>query len=148
MKAIVAYKFAKAPAMLALAVALTFVPVRSVGLARRLSVELSEMGSLGWRLAHWLEPHLTLGAEHKAAALAWLDGASTLVEGLLLLSGSAWGEWIVVCGLGLLLPVELVALLRHPRAVRALVLLVNAAVVAYLVRLRLHDAARRAHRAA
>jgi uncharacterized membrane protein (DUF2068 family) len=148
LKAIVAYKFAKAPAMLALAVALTFLPVRSVAVARRLSVELSETGSLGWRLAHWLEPRLTRGAEHKAAALAWLDGASTLAEGMLLLSGSAWGEWIVVAGLGLLVPLELVALLRHPRPGRALVLLINTAVVAYLVRLRLKDTARRAHPAA
>ena len=147
LKAIIAYKFAKAPAMLALAIALTLAPVRSVGVARRLSLELSEAGSLGWRLAHWLEPRLTRGAERKAAALAWLDGASTLVEGLLLVSGSAWGEWIVVGGLGLLVPVEIVALLRHPRPGRALVLLINAAVVAYLVRLRLGDATRRAHRA-
>jgi len=130
--------------MLALALALTFVPVRSVGFARHLSVELSETGPLGWRLAHWIGPHLTQGVEHKAAALAWVDAVSTFVEGLLLLSGSAWGEWIVVAGLGLLLPLELVSFVRHPRLVRALLLLGNAAVVAYLVWLRLKDAPRRA----
>ncbi len=137
LKAITAYKFAKAPIMLALAAGLTFAPMRSVGVARHLAFELSEMGPLGWRAARWLEPRLTPNVEHKAAALAWLDGASTLGEGLLLLSGSAWGEWIVVAVLAALLPVEVAALLQHPRPGRALVLLVNAAIVAYLVRLRL-----------
>lgn len=133
--------------MLALALALTFMPVRSVGFARHLSIELSETGPIGWRIAHWLGPHLTEGVEHKAAALAWVDGVSTFVEGLLLLSGSAWGEWIVIAGLGVLLPFELIAFVRRPRLIRALFLFANAAVVAYLVWLRLKDAPRRVERA-
>ena len=134
LKLIVAYKFVKAPIMLALALALTFAPVRSVAFARHASFELSETGALGWRLSRWIEPHLTTRVEHRAAALAWLDGASTIAEGFLLLSGTAWGEWIVVAGLALLLPFEGVALARRLRVGRALVLLINAAVVAYLAR--------------
>ena len=137
LKAIIAYKFVKAPAMLALAVALTFAPAKAVADARGIAVDLSEMGSIGWRAAHWLEPHLTRGAERKAAVLAWLDGISTAIEGLLLLSGSALGEWIVVAGISALLPIEAVSLARHPSLGHAAVLLINAAVVAYLVALRL-----------
>jgi hypothetical protein len=140
LKLIVAYKFAKAPVMLALAVALTFAPARAIGMAHRISSELSESGTLGWRVSRWLEPHLNLHVEHRAAVLAWLDGASTLAEGFLLLSGSAWGEWIVVAGLALLLPFEAFGLIRRPRVGRAVVLVLNAAVVAYLVWLRLRHA--------
>jgi Predicted membrane protein (DUF2127) len=137
LKLIIAYKFLKAPAMLALAGALTFAPAKSMRAARHVAFELSEGGGISWRLAHWLEPHLTTRVEHRAAAVAWLDGVSTLAEGLLLLSGKAWGEWIVVAGLSLLVPVEVIALVRRPRPTRALVLAVNAAVVVYLARRRL-----------
>ena len=137
LKLIIAYKFLKAPAMLALAGALTFAPARSMRAARHMVFELSEGGGISWRLAHWLEPHLTQRVEHGAAMVAWLDGASTVAEGLLLLPGKAWGEWIVVAGLSLLLPVEVLALVRRPRVTRGLVLAINAAVVAYLARRRL-----------
>jgi uncharacterized membrane protein (DUF2068 family) len=137
LKAIIAYKFVKAPIMLALALLLTVAPAKTTYLAKEAAITLQETGALGWRLAHWLEPHLNRSVERKAAVLAWLDGASTLVEGLLLLSGSAWGEWIVVAGLAALLPIEALGFARHPHAGHALVLLINAAVVAYLARRRL-----------
>ncbi len=144
LRLIIGYKFVKAPVMLALAAALTFAPVRAVSIARHATFELSETGALGWRIARWAEPHLTIRVEHRAAALAWLDGVSTFVEGLLLLSGTAWGEWIVVAGLALLVPFEAVGLARRPRIGRAVVLLINVAVVAYLARDRWRH--RRAHR--
>jgi uncharacterized membrane protein (DUF2068 family) len=69
--------------------------------------------------------------------LAWLDGTVTLLEGILLLWGKAWGEWLVVGGLALLLPVEALGMIRRPSVVRAVVLAVNALVVAYLARRRM-----------
>ena len=137
LKAIIAYKFAKAPVMIALGIALLTAPDRALDVAHHITAQLSETGTLGWRIARALEPYLTPRAEHRAALVAWLDGLSTLTEGLLLLSGKAWAEWIVVGALGALLPIEAVSLVRRPRIGRAVVLLVNAAVVAYLVRLRL-----------
>jgi uncharacterized membrane protein (DUF2068 family) len=137
LKAILAYKFAMAPVMLALGVVLILAPAHSLQLAHRITGQISESGSLGWRAARALEPYLTPRAEHRAAVVAWLDGLLSLAEGLLLLSGRTWGEWIVIAGLGALLPIEAVSLARHPRIGRAAVLLVNAAVVAYLVRRRL-----------
>ena len=140
LKAIIAYKFVKAPLMIALALALTFAADQMVGLARHLTAELSESGSVGWRISRWLLPHLDRGTEWKAALVAWLDGISTAVEGLLLLWGNPLGEWIVVAGLAALVPFEAMSLVRHPGLVRALLLLVNAAVVAYLAWRRLAGA--------
>jgi uncharacterized membrane protein (DUF2068 family) len=137
LKVIVAYKFAKAPVMIALGIALLSAPERALVVAHHINAQLSETGTLGWRLARALEPYLTPRAEHRAALVAWLDGLTTFTEGLLLVSGKAWGEWIVVAGLGALLPLEAISLVRRPRVGRAVVLLVNAAIVAYLVRLRL-----------
>ena len=136
LKLIIGYKFTKAPIMLALALLLTFRGDETTFLAREFAVTLSESGAVGWRIARWAEPHLNRGVERKAAVLAWLDGASTLAEGLLLASGAVWGEWIVVAGLAALLPIEAVSLARHPHAGHAIVLLLNAAVVAYLVQRR------------
>ena len=126
--------------MLAVAAALIFAPVRSDHFLHHLAANLSESGVLGWRLAHWLGPRLTRGIEIKAAILSGLDGATTLLEGILLISGKAWGEWLVVAGLSLLIPIEAVGCVRHPSLVRALILAVNALVVAYLVRRRLRAA--------
>ena len=139
LKAILAYKFAMAPVMLGLGLVLVLAPAHSLELAHRITGQISELGSLGWRAAHALEPWLTPRAEHGAAVVAGLDGLLSLAEGLLLLSGRTWGEWIVIAGVGALLPIEAVSLARHPRIGRAAVLLVNAAVVAYLVRRRLKE---------
>ncbi len=126
--------------MLAVAAALTFAPVRSDHFLRHLAAELSEWGVVGWRLAQWLGPRLTRGIEIKAALLAWLDGTTTLIEGILLFSGKAWGEWLVVAGLALLIPIEAVECARRPSLARAAVLAVNALAVAYLARRRLRAA--------
>ncbi len=139
LKAILAYKFAMAPVMLGLGLVLVLAPAHSLELAHRIAGQISELGSLGWRAARALEPWLTPRAEHGAAVVAGLDGLLSLAEGLLLLSGRTWGEWIVIAGVGALLPIEAVSLARHPRIGRAAVLLVNAAVVAYLVRRRLKE---------
>jgi uncharacterized membrane protein (DUF2068 family) len=60
------------------------------------------------------------------------DGALTTLEGVALQRGHWWGPWLVVAATGSLLPYELFELVRHPRVGRALLVLVNAAVVAYL----------------
>jgi uncharacterized membrane protein (DUF2068 family) len=48
-----------------------------------------------------------------------------------------WAEWFAILSGGLFLPVEVYELLRHPTPVKACVLLGNAVIVAYLVRVRL-----------
>jgi uncharacterized membrane protein (DUF2068 family) len=67
------------------------------------------------------------------------DGALSLVEGWALVHGHWWGPWLVVVATGSLLPFEVLALLRHPHAVRAAVFLANAVIVAYLARKAMHE---------
>jgi uncharacterized membrane protein (DUF2068 family) len=67
-------------------------------------------------------------------AALYTDGTLTLVEGWALYHGRWWGPWLVVVATGALLPYEVLILVRHPRVIRALLLLVNAAIVVYLAR--------------
>jgi uncharacterized membrane protein (DUF2068 family) len=67
------------------------------------------------------------------------DGAVTLVEGWALLRGRWWGPWLVVVATGSLLPFEFVALARRPHVSRAALVVVNAAIVAYLARKALRE---------
>lgn len=67
------------------------------------------------------------------------DGSFSLVEGWALLYGHWWGPWLVVVGTGSLLPFEVAALFRHPDAVRAVLLVLNAVIVAYLARKALRE---------
>jgi len=73
-------------------------------------------------------PHLQL----LGAALA-VDAGLAALEGWALARGRRWGEWLVVVTTGSLLPWESWELIRRPSAVRLLLLLVNLAVVLYLV---------------
>ncbi len=68
------------------------------------------------------------------------DGSLTLVEGWALIHGQWWGPWLVVVATGLLLPLEVVSLVRHVHIVRGLVLLVNLAIVGYLARKAIREA--------
>jgi uncharacterized membrane protein (DUF2068 family) len=131
----------KGAAMLLLAALLTLGAVRArEGLLEALHA-LAARGALARRLASALAPHATAGALATARWVAWLDGLTTLAEGVLLWRGSPLGEWAVVASAGLLLVPELLALGARPSALKAAVLLLNLAVVAYLVRRRLHPRA-------
>jgi len=67
------------------------------------------------------------------------DGSLTLLEGWSLLHGRWWGPWLVVAATGALLPVEIAALIHRPHLVRALIFLVNVAIVVYLARKALRE---------
>jgi uncharacterized membrane protein (DUF2068 family) len=51
----------------------------------------------------------------------------------------AWAEWFAIVSGGVYLPFELYELIRHPTLVKVVVLLVNAAIVAYLVYVRWNE---------
>ncbi|WP_394841379.1 DUF2127 domain-containing protein [Pendulispora brunnea] len=68
-----------------------------------------------------------------AAFALGVDGTFTLLEGAALARGSWWGPWLVVISTSMLLPPEVVGLFRHASAVRAVILVLNVAIVAYLV---------------
>ena len=106
---------------------------------------------IGMRVEHWVEAmHMDPGNRHVAMLLARLANLSPaqvkrlglvglLYGGLFLVEGTGlwlqrrWGEWATVVITGLLIPVEIYEIVRHPNVVKVLVLIVNVAVVAYLV---------------
>ncbi|MDY7233059.1 DUF2127 domain-containing protein [Hyalangium rubrum] len=137
LKLIIGYKFTKATLMLGLALFLTVAPESAGALAKHLATELSSGGTFMRRIGAWLGAHSlgTLVAEARLAA--WLDGLTTALEGGLIYRGKAWGEWVVIALLSVLIPAELVSMARRPSEAKVLVLVLNAAVVAYLVWLRL-----------
>jgi uncharacterized membrane protein (DUF2068 family) len=75
--------------------------------------------------------------EFLAAALT-LDGSFTLFEWYALHTGRPWGEWLVVVATGSLVPFEVGAIVRHKRAGRVVLLLLNIVIVVYLARNALH----------
>jgi uncharacterized membrane protein (DUF2068 family) len=76
------------------------------------------------------------------------DGILTLVEAWALIRGHWWGPWLVVVATGSLLPFEVVALASHPHVSRALLLVVNLLIVAYLGRKALREHRERVSRRA
>lgn len=145
LKLIIGYKFAKAPLVLLLAVLLTASPRGAEHAARVLSRELSEGGALLAKIGAWLGLHMSRKDVHHAAFLAWGDGLVTLLEGVLLLRGHAWGEWIVVAALAALIPFEAISLERHPGPLKVVVLTLNVAIVIYLARRRWQERGRHGH---
>lgn len=67
------------------------------------------------------------------AAGGIIYGALELLEGFGLLWRRRWAEYLVLVATCAFLPVEVDELLRHPTPVKAIALLVNLAIVAYLV---------------
>src|SRR5258708_33590425 len=106
LKAILAYKFAMAPVMLALGLVLVLAPAHSLALAHRITRQISELGSLGWRAARALEPWLSPRAAHRAAVVPGPDGLLSLAEGLLPLSARTSGQGIVIARPGAPLPIQ------------------------------------------
>jgi uncharacterized membrane protein (DUF2068 family) len=146
LKLIIAYKLARAA--LSLLGALTVLVLVLTGLAVPLQRHLEKVhdhavNAITLSLTRLLVS--AAGSEHMlvlAAALA-LDGGMLLVEGWALLREWRWGVWLVVGASSLLVPFEVAAFLRHPAVERAVVVLINAAIVAWLVTHALRDRRRR-----
>jgi len=76
-----------------------------------------------------------------AGALAY--GGLELIEGGGLFLRKRWAEWLTVIATTLLIPVELYELIRKPSALKAAGLIINIAIVLYLVRVVRRKARRR-----
>lgn len=64
--------------------------------------------------------------------LSILEGSIQLVEGFGLWFGAIWAEYVVVISSGIFVPVELVAFWRHFTWTRVAIIVVNAAICAYV----------------
>jgi uncharacterized membrane protein (DUF2068 family) len=67
---------------------------------------------------------------------ALLDGASSLVEGWALYQRFWWSGWLIVCTTSAAIPLEVIAVIRHPNAIRIALLVANVLIVVYLIRRR------------
>ena len=135
LRLIAIFKFFKAAALIAL----------GVGLFRMLHKDI------GGTLEHWCEAlRLDPGSHFVNKALAkatkvspgqmkQLGLGSFLYAGLFLAEGTGlwlrkrWGEWLTVIITSSLIPVEIYEIHRHPSGVKIGVLLVNIAIVIYLI---------------
>lgn len=135
--AIIAYKTVKASAQLGLAALL--LGLWPFGLAERLANAASILHA---HATHMWAIHLSafLGRHATERTLGFLllavavDGAFTAFEAVALRRAYPWAPWLVVVATSLLLPFELLELLEHPRISRLGILVVNAAIAAYLAR--------------
>ena len=133
---IIAYKLTKGGLWLVLAT--TILVMMRMGLGDRL-LGLAEHLRLH---AHAWSLHLAdLAVRASSRRALWTivvallaDGGLTLFEAWALIQGRWWGPWVVVVATSSLLPFEVLALVRHPHVIRAIVLVVNLAIVVYLAR--------------
>jgi len=141
---IAVFKFFKAISLIAL----------SVGAFRLLHQDVGE------KVQHWIEAlrldpgnpyvvralarasNVSPGQIKKLGLVGLLYAALFLVEGTGLWLQKRWGEWATVVITSTLVPVEIYEIVRHPSAVKVLVLVLNVAVVGYLIyRIRTEDVA-------
>ena len=149
LKLIIAYKLGRAG--LAALAAVTLAVLLLAGLdapVREFASRLHEhavsalAGSLSSLLMSALEPnHIVV-----VIVALLLDCGVLVLEGWALWKGHRWGAWLVVGASAVLLPFEVVALAQHPDVARVTLLVMNLAIVAWLlqrrIRQHLSDAAR------
>jgi uncharacterized membrane protein (DUF2068 family) len=136
-RAIVAYKTIKASAQLGLAtVLLCLAPFGLASgiesAARMIHAHATHMWAR--QLSGFLLRHATQRALSFVLLALAVDGAFTAFEAFALRRGYAWARWLIVLATSALLPFELFELLEHRNLSRLAILLVNAAIAAYLAR--------------
>jgi len=136
LRAIITYKWVKGAVQLLLAAALAVTLL--LGFHDELAQWAHEFRNHSTRayavvLGRWLESATSKRGLHITLFALLVDGCVTCLEGWALHRRRPWGPWLVVGVTGSLLPFELYELFHHFRPIRLLVLVVNAAVVAFLV---------------
>jgi uncharacterized membrane protein (DUF2068 family) len=137
LEAIIVYKLVKAVAEAVLGGASLWLVMRGTeaGAATLAEILLEHFtGAWALRAATLVVRAATSTHVKFVAAASFADAALSAVEGLSLRAGRWWAPWLVVIATGSLLPLEVWEVLRRPTWGRALILAVNLAVVAYLLR--------------
>ncbi len=136
-KLIISYKLAKAVTEF-LGGAIIFL-LGSAGFATKLAhvaQAIHRHATEGWSIA-LAERLMDASTAHNVFVVALsmvIDGIATSIEGWALYRRFVWSRWLVVGTTAALIPFEVIALVRHPNAGRAAVLLVNLLIVLYLVK--------------
>ena len=96
----------------------------------------------------WLERGIERASNLSPAKVKGLGIVSFIYAGLFLTEGiglwlmKRWAEWFTIIITSSLVPIEVYELFRHPSATKILVLIINVAVVIYLIyRIRAHKTA-------
>jgi uncharacterized membrane protein (DUF2068 family) len=140
LRVIASYKLIKAVAEIGLGVVL--ISLGTAGVAddlQRVLHRVAHHATEAWSIALCARLLRVLTAR-RVLILAWAsicDGVLSAFEGWALRRGHAWSRWFIVGATSFALPFEIVALVRHTHLGRFALLLVNVAIVLYLVRERL-----------
>jgi uncharacterized membrane protein (DUF2068 family) len=137
LEAIILYKLLKAGLEVLLGgVAVLLLARGAEAGAATLAEVLLEHFEQGWAIeaATLIVVAATSGHVKFVAVAAFADAALSAVEGFALQAGRWWAPWLVALATGALLPWEVWEILRQPRWGRFLLLIVNVAVVVYLLR--------------
>lgn len=141
---IVAYKLLKAALELVVGVVLLALSQSVTNELHAIAALLREHAVAAWSLL--LADRLVGFATQKhvvlVGAASVFDAVVSFVEGWSLHRRYWWSRWLIVFATGSLVPFEIASLARHFTLARALVLVVNVWIVAYLVRNRLSSPAR------
>jgi len=135
LRSIVVYKVAKSAAALGAGVVLLALwPFGLPEWIAHLAVRLRHHFVQAWavHVADWLVKHVSRHGIALSIAALFMDGTLTGIEGWSLKRRFWWGPWLVVVATGGPLPLEVYEWLRHPRAVRAVLFVVNLAIVLFL----------------
>lgn len=135
LRGIALFKFAKATTLALLGAALWALDDPST--LHRLAHALAPFAVGHHVLAEWIGalPAALGGHWHALAASVIAYALVFLVEGIGLWRGRRWGAWLTVAVSASLIPLELYEWVGHRTVLRGAVLVVNAAIVAYLWRL-------------
>jgi uncharacterized membrane protein (DUF2068 family) len=136
LRAVITYKWVKGAVQLVLGTALAVAIL--LGLHDELAQWAHEFRNHSTRayavmLGRALERATTPRGLHITLLALYVDGVVTCIEGWALHRRRPWGPWLVVAVSGALLPFEIYELVHHFRWIRVVVLLVNAAIVAFLI---------------
>jgi uncharacterized membrane protein (DUF2068 family) len=137
LEAIILYKLFKSVGMAMLAALLVVLLMRGAeaGAATLAQVLLDHVtGAWALDAATLIVITGTTGHVKLAAAGAFADATLSAVEGLALRAGRWWAPWLVVIATGALLPWELFEIVRKPSWLRVVILVLNVAVIVYLLR--------------
>lgn len=141
LEAIILYKLIKAVVETLLGITAVWLLARGIEAgAATLGEILLEHFTGAWALeaATLIIVAATSGRVKLIAVAAFADAVLSAVEGLALQAGRWWAPWLVVIATGALLPWEIWEL-RNPKWGRFLLLAVNVAMVAYLLRAALRE---------
>jgi uncharacterized membrane protein (DUF2068 family) len=142
LEAIIDYKLFKAAVELVLGILLAIALYRGPeAMAATFAQQVIDHVAGAWslRAAAIIVRAGTSGHVALATAVALGDAVLSAVEGLALRAGKWWAAWLVVIATGALIPIEIYELVRRPRPIRGVILVLNWLILVYLLRQALRE---------